>query len=288
MTVLAAIDLGDSTGTVLVEADRHARALGEDLIVCHAGSSSDTLIPEIATRVHASTGRSESDFETVLMPGPPASEILRAAAWSSVDVVVLGQPRHTGLSRLFHRCTVRRVMRRATVPVLVARDSPRTSQIVVASDLLDTRFPEIEVASRERALFGSDTQVTALHCVDTPTHESSIGDTDDWADSLPPRYSAQVQWARDTMRQALQKHDVDAEKQVVLGPIQKTILAAAESFGAELVVIGNRRRGLLERLTEGTVSEHVALTAPCSVMIVPVKTTIDEPRAARSSHPLVV
>ena len=287
MTVLAAVDMREGTGCVLEEADRHARALGEDLIVCHAGATSDGRVAEIAARGHAHTGRGEHEFETVVMPGTAANEILRAARWRSVDIVVLGEPRHVGLARLFHRCTLRRVMRRVEVPVLVARESPRTSQIIVASDLLDARFPEIAITSREIALFGTDTRVTALHCVDTPTHESSIGEGEDWVDTLPPRYSAQVQWAREALDLALQVHCVDAEQQVVLGPIQKTILAAAAGFGAELIVIGNRHRGRIERVTEGTVSEHVAMYAPCSVMIVPVQTSAAMPTARASHHDFV-
>lgn len=282
MTILAAIDLREATGVVLAAAHRHARTFGEDLIVCHVGRTSEAVISEIAARVHVETGRASNEFETIVLPGTPAHEILRAAQWSSVDLVVMGSPHHTGLSRLFHRCTLRRVLRRASAPVLVARDSPRTGQIVVASDLLDGRFPELAITAREAVLFGTGTQITALHCVDTPSHESTIGEGDAWMEELPPRYCAHVQWARETLQLALQLNQVEAEQQVVLGPIRKTILAAATSYGAELVVIGNHHHGRVERMSEGAVCEHVAAVAPCSVLIVPVVVSEAPPAIRRT------
>lgn len=53
------------------------------------------------------------------------------------------------------------------------------------------------------------------------------------------------------------------------GEPAETILAAAESERADLIVIGSHERGRLGRLVLGSVSERVAEAARCKVVIVP-------------------
>ncbi len=267
MPVLAAIDLGRSTAPVLRHADRHARAADDELIVCHVGSPRDEQ--EVSAHASSLTGRDQADIETVVVPGAPAAEILRTAAWHSAGLVVVGESKHRGMRRWLRRGTMRGVLRRATVPVLVARDSPQTSHIIVAAELADATFPVVGAAAREAKLFGEHTRVTALHCIDAPVHES-LADLDGWPDYLPIRYRARVLRARENLDAALRTHQLEAEPQVVLGSRHKSILAAAAQVGAELVVIGCHQRSTLERLVTGSLAEHVAASAPCAVLVIPL------------------
>ena len=57
--------------------------------------------------------------------GEPAPEILRVAAERHVDLIVMSSHGLTGIRKLFFGSTTERVLRRATCPVLVARE-PRT------------------------------------------------------------------------------------------------------------------------------------------------------------------
>jgi nucleotide-binding universal stress UspA family protein len=267
MPILAAIDLGRTTASVLRHADRHARAANDELVVCHVGSPRED--PEVIAHTEPITGRSHAEFESVVVPGAPAAEILRTAAWHSAGMVVVGESRHTGVRRWFRRGTMRGVLRRSTIPVLVARDSPPTGHIVVATELLDATFPVIGAAAREAKLFGASTRVTALHCIDAPVH-GTLEEADGWPDYLPTRYRAGVVRAKENLDAALRTHQLDAEPQIVLGSLHKTIVAAATQVGAELVVIGSHRRSTLDRMIAGSLSEHVAACARCAVLVVPI------------------
>ena len=55
---------------------------------------------------------------------------------------------------------------------------------------------------------------------------------------------------------------------VVIGLPQEAILNQAESFNADLIVVGSHGKGALSRLLLGSVSQTLALHAPCSVLIV--------------------
>lgn len=48
-----------------------------------------------------------------------------------------------------------------------------------------------------------------------------------------------------------------------------TILALCESLPADLLVVGRRGAGLVERMMMGSVSDRIAHEAPCPVLIVP-------------------
>ena len=52
------------------------------------------------------------------------------------------------------------------------------------------------------------------------------------------------------------------------GPAAAEILAAAEEFHADLIIMGTHRRGALARFFLGSVSQAVLRNAPCAVMFV--------------------
>ena len=60
----------------------------------------------------------------------------------------------------------------------------------------------------------------------------------------------------------------EAEQDVRLGPARSTIVDVAAKWRADLIVMGSHGRQGLKRILLGSVSEHVARHAPCSVEIV--------------------
>jgi nucleotide-binding universal stress UspA family protein len=82
----------------------------------------------------------------------------------------------------------------------------------------------------------------------------------------------QVRERREAAAQALvargQRAGIPVEFLVWTGDPGESIVAAAESEGADIILVGAHRRGALGRLLMGSVSEFVSRHAPCPVLIV--------------------
>jgi nucleotide-binding universal stress UspA family protein len=72
----------------------------------------------------------------------------------------------------------------------------------------------------------------------------------------------------DHARQALSERKVQAEFVPSAGAPAKAILRLAEERGADLIVVGTRRKGFFERLVEGSVNHDVLHRAKCDVLVV--------------------
>lgn len=99
-----------------------------------------------------------------------------------------------------------------------------------------------------------------------------------WAGSYEDYFGELNQWKRAQSRQALEtatrildgRQDklLRVTTEVLEGEPKRRIPEEAESWGADLVVLGSHGYGFWERLLLGSVSQAVASHAPCSVEIV--------------------
>ena len=272
--VLAGIDGGPTSDEILRQADRHAAAHRGSLLACRiithrelrrAHAPADVLIEREQQALHArltSAALECSSYAALATTGQPHAEIVRLARTYDAEMIVLGHREHPILERWFRRGTVDHVVNDVNTAVLVARDSPDTNRILVATDLIDLSFPTILAAARQRALFRAE--VVALHCIDPAGSTVGLTWTSDW--SAPPRLEGSLLHARDLLDLAIAHYELDAEPQVEIGAIGPTIVNAAEHVGADLVVIGMHR----DTGHHGLIANHVVRRAPCSVLVVPM------------------
>jgi nucleotide-binding universal stress UspA family protein len=129
-----------------------------------------------------------------------------------------------------------------------------------------------EIAHRH---FPPDSEVRVISVV-TPyfpgTYEPWVGVDASTYDRMEKDASkaanAAVEKAAATLRadEGSRKRGVTAE--VLFGSPKEVILAAAEAFGADLIVVGSHGHGMLQGFLLGSVSQAVAVHAKCSVEIV--------------------
>ena len=66
----------------------------------------------------------------------------------------------------------------------------------------------------------------------------------------------------------LRRQGIEAAAIEPVGDAAQSIVQAAHDQHADLVVVGSRHRGLVERLILGSVSAEVVVEAPCDVLVV--------------------
>lgn len=215
----------------------------------------------------AAAGRS-AQIEVVVDAPSAAAAIVRSADAKGADLVVVGSRGATGLRRLALGSVAEGVVRHASSSVLVARPSPSTRRVLVATDLSEPSLPAVTAANDEARR--RKAKLTVLHCMDFPPTMMAMG----FAPLVPAPPEdpnsrvAQAKVAAAKVREAIARLGVDAEVVVDQGPPRAAIPNIAEQLPAELVVVGTRGRTGLKRLLLGSVCESVVRHAHCSVLAV--------------------
>jgi nucleotide-binding universal stress UspA family protein len=133
--------------------------------------------------------------------------------------------------------------------------------IVVGYDETDPSNQALERASELAQAFESRLIVTSVApiLVGGPRSAGPYDPVDS-----PERHREELAHAREFMSNL----GIDAEYVPAVGEPADTIVEVAEEHGADLIVVGTREPGVIERLLGQSVSQSVARQAHCDVLIV--------------------
>lgn len=223
---------------------------------------------EVAATLHKPCVRTE------VRVGGTAEQIADVAREVRADLVVVG--RHGDRPGLTHRIgtTADRVMRIATVPVLLAtsmRDA-RPRHILTALDDADITPRVVEWSRYLATRFGA--HVAALHVVTAAamSHVALRACVEDGPTALSPlaireRLTKEgIAWLRSALGPGSSTTSVDAE--IAFGWAAHEIVAAAERANSDLIVVGRAGSGLGRRMLIGTMTRQVLRNALCPVLVV--------------------
>lgn len=211
-------------------------------------------------------------------PGDPVTAILGRARAHGADLVVLqGSAPDSPEER-----RVDAVVRHAPCSVLVARSSPASGNVVVATDLVDPALPAVATAVDEaRRRHG---HLLLVHNVDTNLASLGWGILTTLIRFASSDLIAGVEVAaRHRMAEALRAFGAEGEMILAHGAVAASVLKLAATLPAELVVVGTPGEASLKTLLFGSVVETVVHWAPCGVLVVPV-TPGSEPLRAFVPH----
>jgi nucleotide-binding universal stress UspA family protein len=133
--------------------------------------------------------------------------------------------------------------------------------IVVGYDDTEPSKRALERAADIAEKFGSRLLVTSVAPVMTPAGHGTAGID-------PTDTPAEHQTDLDHAHAYLAGRNLSAELQPAIGEPAETIVEVAEQNGADLIVVGTREPGILERLLGTSVSQAVSRHAHCDVLIV--------------------
>jgi len=200
-------------------------------------------------------------IEGDVVVGQPSKVILDTAEQSGCDLIVMGTNGRKGLSRLFlgsvsrsvllsARCGVRVV--RAPIAGLADRDY---NVLIATNDTFESDFAFDQILSSYWPENTKFLLVTALP--DNGRSEQHQLLATSWLKCCLVRLNVK-----------LSPRSVSYE--LLNGEAKAAILAKAEAWPADLIVLGSRSQGMVGRLLRGSVSEALTSSAPCSVEVLPM------------------
>lgn len=233
---------------------------------------SETLVKGAIDRLHAEG----IDAEASILPGDPKAAIVDCANQIGADFIIVGSHEKSGLARILLGSVASAVLRQAPCSVEVVRAvSPpdRGMKILLATD--GSECSALAAQSIAARPWPADTEVRILSVVElmlTPMQaafEPPFADADTMA-ALRETAMKRAQDAIASAEQVLTAAGLKTgeEISVLVDPVKRIILDEAAQWGAGMIVIGSHGRRGVDRLLMGSVSEAVALHAPCSVEVI--------------------
>lgn len=193
-----------------------------------------------------------------------------ARAWGA-DLIVSGSRGHGPLATLLLGSVATALSERAPCPTLVARRAT-CSRIVFAEDGSDGAFDARSVLAKWPIFKGMQLKVVSVAHVDRPLRSGITAAVFEdarqaQADELMEARAAHEHLAKDSAEQ-LRLAGVLAQAELRSGDAATEIVAAAESWNADLIVVGSRGRGAVARALLGSVARSVLQSAKCSVLVI--------------------
>jgi nucleotide-binding universal stress UspA family protein len=203
-------------------------------------------------------------------------EILRQADAINADLIVIGSRGLSGIERLLLGSVTESVMRDARCPTMVvprrAPGAPLDEPVRFRRILCPVDFSPGSTSALHYAMKiaeGGEAQLTMLHVIETPPQRHETPSFDD-AGMVLARAAAEtdcLQRLNELVPQAA--HAYCTVKPVVRhGVAHSEILKLARERGIDLIVMGVRGRGAIERAIFGSNTAHVTRSATCPVLIV--------------------
>jgi nucleotide-binding universal stress UspA family protein len=214
--------------------------------------------------------------ETDVVLGRPRSGILKSATSWKADFVMLGSNDLGPVARLLLGSTAQSVLRRAPCSVEIVRPPANGKRlraagmkILVATD--GSGYSGIALRSVVSRPWPNGSEVKVL-CVPEPFVPIGVFPYFELKEIENLNTSAfkEAKKAVDAGANILAKLDakVSAETPLPQGSPARIIVKEAQEWGAHMIVLGSHGRRGFDRLTMGSVSEHVAFHAHCSIEVI--------------------
>jgi nucleotide-binding universal stress UspA family protein len=217
---------------------------------------------EPAHRAHLKT-------DVIVDEGHAATRIVEHATSGQADLIVMGTHGLSRFERFMLGSVAERVLRKATCPVMTVPPAAVSAARVPYTRLLcAVDFSESSLAALRFAFSlakEADANLAILHVFEWPPDDRLLTQRVD-----VPEFRHRVEEEGRGRLEALVTDDVrmwcKPSTRVTFGKPYREILGAAESDGADLIVIGVRGRDSTDATLFGSTTNHVVRRASCPVL----------------------
>jgi nucleotide-binding universal stress UspA family protein len=276
--VLVITDLGPASINAMWRAALIAREQGASLRLLHVGgerrrmAQTHEALEDFRKQAHARLG---IELNAEVVEGDLLAKAVSAAR--SAGLLVIGPRRSNPLREWISGTQAERLIRLCRIPTLVvkrpaiparnaaldsAAEAGRYGRVLVSVDLRPEAVDLIAAAMS----FSRDPQTQIFHALGAGSDRPVTG-------SLVSRISdTAMQKAHSTLTELIRSSGAQrfgAVSAIAFGHAAHCVLSRERATGAELVVIGKRRRGLLADFILGGVTQQVLAGSHADVLVVP-------------------
>jgi nucleotide-binding universal stress UspA family protein len=144
-------------------------------------------------------------------------------------------------------------------------------KIMMAWDGSQTAAQAFEKAAEIAAKFEAELHVVSV--ADIPDYVETVGEYEGALEDAARFFDRKGE----TLEATAVRFGVRYERKVIHGHPAKALIEHVEREGFDLMVVGRKGHGALERFMVGSVTRRLAIYAPCPVLIVPRR----DPQEAR-------
>lgn len=191
------------------------------------------------------------------LDGDPADNILNYSKEDS-DLIVMGSRGENEKEAYALGSITKKVVMHTHCPVLIVKKTSAVSSLLVCVDASDNSMQALHYALKLAEKM--DSMITLLNVQERRLYDSSPKAAEDLGEKILSK-------ALD----AIEKEEMKVDKKLEFGNPSDRIVEAAEKGNYDLIVLGSRGLGTVERFLLGSVSDGVSNEVKCSVLIVPKK-----------------
>ncbi len=276
--VLVGTDLSATAKIATETAAALAGRLGSDLVLVHAGATSDAL----------DTLAAGYGAKAVAASGPPAEVLMAQAEAQDADLLVVGSVGMSGARRFLLGSVPNKVSHHAPTDVLIVKTEPPRDvvpyrKILVGTDGSPTAMRAVDMAAELAMCVGTGLSIV---CVYEPPTEHELqqlrADPNDpvaqWniggdVRSIPEEFKwtiAGATEAEDVLDRSVEhatKVGVDAEVEAIRGNPAEELIACAQRGDFDLIAVGSVGMSGAKRFMLGNVPHRISHHAPTDVLI---------------------
>lgn len=218
----------------------------------------------VARQLRELGGGAES-WPVTVESGAPAAVIARRAREIGAGLVIVGAGQHDPLERWLGGETGLRVLRLATMPVLIA---PRGSFSLPRRALVAVDFSDFSLRAARAVLdvLDDEPHLILVHVMWEASEVKSLPSLTEWRHTYRKGAEARLGEMVDELRSI---RSLGADCLVVPGDPAEDLLGIASRMNVDLIAAGTHGYGFLGRIMMGSVSTRLIRGASCAVLAVP-------------------
>jgi universal stress protein E len=281
MQILAATDFSTRSNRAIRQAGLLAQAQDAQLHLLHVvdDDQPEELVGmerREAERVLTEQMSSMSELRGVqcrpmVVTGDPFDGILRTAADTRANLVVMGSHRKQFLLDIFVGTTIERVIRKGSLPVLMVNNEAQRhyEKVVVPLDMSESSVDSLRVAHSTGLIV--DQRATLLHAF-WPVAEGKMFSVASDQATMDEYLASERRRVMDELATFLIANDLsvgDWSIRVETGGAMEVISRAVTEMGPDLLVMGTHGRSGLLRTLIGSVTEEALRSLNVDILAVP-------------------